>query len=59
MKVFLAAIAACCAPLAMASSLRHPVYKDAAAPIEDRVADLLAKMTLQEKVNQVSLTVDV
>lgn len=34
-----------------------PVYKDASAPLENRVEDLLSRMTLQEKVQQVSLDV--
>ena len=29
-----------------------PLYKDAAAPVAARVADLLARMTLEEKVGQ-------
>ena len=29
-----------------------PLYKQAAAPISERVADLLKRMTLDEKVNQ-------
>jgi hypothetical protein len=31
-----------------------PRYKDAALPTSDRVADLLARMTLEEKVDQLS-----
>jgi beta-glucosidase len=31
-----------------------PRYKDAGLPIEDRVADLLPRMTLEEKVDQIS-----
>ncbi len=31
-----------------------PRYKDASLPIEDRVADLLQRMTLEEKVEQIS-----
>lgn len=34
-----------------------PIYKDASAPVEARVEDLLSRMTLQEKVQQVSLDV--
>ena len=34
-----------------------PIYKDASAPVETRVEDLLSRMTLQEKVQQVSLDV--
>ena len=32
-----------------------PLYKDPAAPVEDRVADLLGRMTVEEKVNQMLL----
>jgi beta-glucosidase len=31
-----------------------PKYKDASLPVEDRVADLLPRMTLEEKVDQIS-----
>jgi beta-glucosidase len=31
-----------------------PRYKDASLPIQDRVADLLARMTLEEKIDQIS-----
>ena len=31
-----------------------PRYKDASLPIEDRVADLLPRMTLEEKIEQIS-----
>ncbi|MET0363477.1 MAG: glycoside hydrolase family 3 N-terminal domain-containing protein [Sphingobium sp.] len=37
-----------------ASSSSKPVYKDATAPIETRVDDLLARMTLEEKVAQIT-----
>jgi beta-glucosidase len=37
---------------AVADAEALPLYKDAAQPIHARVADLLAKMTLEEKVNQ-------
>ena len=30
----------------------RPVYKDPMAPIEDRIDDLLPRMTVQEKVSQ-------
>ena len=33
------------------------IYKDASAPVERRVDDLLSRMTLEEKVQQVSLDV--
>lgn len=47
----LAALAVAAAPAAFAQA--GPVYKDAAAPIPLRVADLLARMTLEEKVAQI------
>jgi len=31
-----------------------PRYKDASLPIQDRVADLLARMTLEEKIDQIT-----
>ena len=33
---------------------RTPVYKDATRPVEERIADLLSKMTLEEKVMQLN-----
>ncbi|KPF63292.1 glycoside hydrolase family 3 N-terminal domain-containing protein [Porphyrobacter sp. AAP60] len=44
----LAALALAAGPAAFAQG--RPVYKDAAAPIPLRVADLMARMTLEEKV---------
>lgn len=38
--------------LACDNATDSPVYKDAAAPIEKRVSDLLGRMTLEEKVAQ-------
>ncbi len=32
-----------------------PIYKQASAPIEERVQDLLGRMTLEEKVRQLDL----
>lgn len=32
-----------------------PVYKDSAANIEDRISDLLARMTVEEKVSQLQV----
>ena len=32
----------------------RPVYKDAAAPVEQRVQDLLGRMTLEEKIAQIT-----
>lgn len=46
----LAALALAAAPSAFSQG--RPVYKDAAAPIPLRVADLMARMTLEEKVAQ-------
>lgn len=48
----LAAIAFASAPAAFAQA-GGPLYKDARAPIPDRVADLMARMTLQEKIQQI------
>ena len=36
----------------MMKTMQQPVYKDPARPIEDRVQDLLAQMTLDEKIAQ-------
>ena len=47
-----AALAVAQAPLAFAAA-RNPLYKDAKAPIPARVADLLARMTLAEKIAQI------
>ncbi|VVT01181.1 glycoside hydrolase family 3 N-terminal domain-containing protein [Erythrobacter sp. EC-HK427] len=47
----LSALAIAHAPLAFAQET-GPIYKDAAAPIPARVADLMARMTLAEKVQQ-------
>ena len=46
-----AALAVAQAPLAFAKE-RPPLYKDPAAPIPARVADLMARMTLAEKIAQ-------
>lgn len=47
----LSAIAVTQAPIALAQTA--PLYRDAAAPIPARVADLMARMTLEEKVAQI------
>ncbi|WP_435199166.1 glycoside hydrolase family 3 N-terminal domain-containing protein [Qipengyuania sp. 902] len=47
----LSAIAVTQAPIALAQT--GPLYWDAAAPIPARVADLMARMTLEEKVAQI------
>lgn len=33
----------------------HPLYKNAKAPIESRIKDLLSRMTVEEKVGQISM----
>ena len=35
------------------SSEKEPVYKQASAPIESRVSDLISRMTLEEKIGQI------
>jgi len=40
----------------MAPQTAAPRYKDASLPIQDRVTDLLPRMTLEEKVNELSWT---
>ncbi len=45
-------LAAVAAALVMSSCSSTPVYKNPNASIEDRVEDLLSKMTLEEKVSQ-------
>ncbi len=47
-----AAAEAVAATTAAKSAVQTPLYKDASAPIERRVEDLLARMTLEEKVAQ-------
>ena len=39
---------------APAAQAPQPRYKDASLPIEDRVADLLPRMTLEEKIDQIA-----
>ena len=48
----LVALAVAQAPAAFAQA-QGPLYKNPAAPIPDRVADLMARMTLAEKVQQI------
>lgn len=38
----------------MAANKKQPIYKDAKAPIEERVNDLVSRMTLEEKVQQLN-----
>lgn len=37
----------------LATVAQQPIYKQASAPIEDRISDLLDRMTLEEKVGQI------
>ena len=39
---------------AACTSVKEPVYKDATADIEDRVEDLIGRMTLEEKILQLN-----
>ena len=41
--------------LVMAADADKPLYRDASQPIEKRVADLLGRMTLEEKVGQMNM----
>src|SRR5579859_919742 len=52
---FLLAALLCCA-FRNAAAQEIPVYRNAGAPLEQRVADLLARMTLEEKVAQLEGT---
>jgi beta-glucosidase len=47
-RLFVAAVLAFGA-IPVSPHAQTPIYKDAAAPVEDRVADLLGRMTLEEK----------
>ncbi|MBH1998670.1 MAG: glycoside hydrolase family 3 C-terminal domain-containing protein [Sphingomonadaceae bacterium] len=42
------------APVPSSATTAKPLYKNAAAPIESRVDDLLARMTLDEKIAQIT-----
>ena len=42
------------ADMAFAVGKKGPVYKDASAPVEERVEDLLSRMTLEEKIMQMN-----
>lgn len=50
-KIFFLLLTGCCLALS-----QHPVYKNPKANIEDRVNDLLKRMTLEEKVDKLSGT---
>jgi len=45
-----------CATFCGAAAQEAPLYRDARAPVEQRVADLLSRMTLEEKVAQLEGT---
>jgi hypothetical protein len=42
-----------CLAITAAAAAEKPVYKDAAAPVEARVNDLLARMTPEEKIAEI------
>lgn len=54
MNKYLMIAAAAVSLLAMSCSSGDPVYKDASAPVEKRVEDLLSRMTLEEKIGQMN-----
>lgn len=45
-----------CLAGAMAADKKQPIYKDAKAPIEERVNDLVSRMTLEERYNNSTST---
>lgn len=45
-----------CLAGAMAANKKQPIYKDAKAPIEERVNDLVSRMTLEERYNNSTST---
>jgi beta-glucosidase len=51
---FLAAALIVAAPAPAQQPGARPLYRDAAAPLEQRVDDLLARMTLEEKIAQIT-----
>lgn len=54
--VFLSLLGALAAPAPAARRERMPLYKEASAPVERRIDDLLRRMTLHEKVMQLRNT---
>jgi beta-glucosidase len=56
MKPFLISILIIsCATIAFAQNAVKPLYKDASAPVEARIADLLSRMTLEDKCRQIDI----
>jgi len=53
-RVAVLLVASMASALSLAASAEGPLYKDPAAPIEQRVEDLLARMTLEEKIAQLT-----
>ena len=51
-RAFLATAAAVAPAAASAQAVGRPIYKNPSAPIQDRVRDLLGRMTLEEKAAQ-------
>ena len=52
MKTFLLTVAAC--GLLLTGTAKEPLYRDPTAPLAERVDDLLSRMTLREKLGQLS-----
>ncbi|HEY6242402.1 MAG TPA: hypothetical protein VIX17_00565, partial [Pyrinomonadaceae bacterium] len=54
MKILLiiAAIIVCLFPIRVAHQQTPPLYKNPSLPIDQRVNDLVSRMTLEEKVSQ-------
>ena len=55
LPILAAAVVACGAGAASAAA-QAPPYKDPSLPVSQRVADLLSRMTLEEKVGQMTQT---
>lgn len=52
MKTFLLTVAAC--GFLLTGTAKEPLYRDSSAPLAERVDDLLSRMTLREKLGQLS-----
>jgi beta-glucosidase len=52
------AVAACVASFAQTSSVETLAYRNPALPVNERVDDLISRMTLHEKISQVAHTAD-